>query len=154
MAKSIRTFWKNVLWGKLDFLMLDMPPGTSDIPLIVMQSLPLSGIIIVLTPQDLTAMVVRKTVKMAQKMGVPVLGIVENMSYFLLPDTDKKIEIFGRSKISEIARMTGAPILGQIPIDPEIARLCDEGNIESYDSEAFRNFQDTVTKVILPFKEE
>jgi len=142
IARSISRFWKDVLWGKLDFLMLDMPPGTSDVPLTVMQTMPLSGIVIVLTPQDLTAMVVRKSVKMAKQMNVPVLGVVENMSFFLLPGTGKKIELFGRSK--------GAPVLGRIPIDPELARLCDEGDIESYDSAVFRDFQKAVMAVLSP----
>ena len=134
IGNAIRQFWEEVLWGRLDYLLVDLPPGTADAPLTVMQSLPLSGVIIVFTPQDLAAMVVRKAVHMAQKMNVPILGVVENMSYFLIPRSGEKVDIFGSSKGEEMAMAAGAPLLGQIPIDPELARLCDEGNIERYDS--------------------
>jgi Mrp family chromosome partitioning ATPase len=107
-----------------------------------MQSLPLSGVVIVFSPQELAAMVVRKAVQMAQKMNIPIIGVVENMSYFLLPDSGKRIELFGKSKGQEMAKSANAPLLGQIPIDPEMAKLCDEGNIERYDSEAMRSFAD------------
>jgi hydrogenase maturation protease len=121
-----------VLWGKLDYLVIDLPPGTADAPLTVMQSFPISGIIIVFTPQDLTAMVVRKAVKMAQQMGKPILGVVENMSYLYVPEIDRKIELFGKSRGEEMAHAANAPLLGQLPIDPALAKLCDEGNIERY----------------------
>jgi len=137
IAKAIQQFWQDVLWGNLDALLVDLPPGTADAPLTVMQSIPLSGVVIALTPQDLTAMVVRKAVHMAQQMKIPVLGIVENMSYFVVPDTGKRIEIFGKSRGAEMAESAGAPLLGQIPLDPELAKLCDEGAIERYSSEAF-----------------
>jgi Mrp family chromosome partitioning ATPase len=137
IGKVIQQFWQDVLWGNLDCLFVDLPPGTADAPLTVMQVLPLSGVVIALTPQDLTAMVVRKAVKMAQMMKIPVLGVVENMSYLVLPETGKRLEIFGKSKGSEMAKAAGAPFLGQLPLDPELARLCDEGLIESYNSEAF-----------------
>jgi hydrogenase maturation protease len=142
IAKTITQFWEDVLWGKLDYLLVDLPPGTADAPLTVMQSLPLSGVVIVFSPQELAAMVVRKAVQMAQKMNIPILGVVENMSYFLLPDSGKKIELFGKSKGQEMAKAAGAPLLGQIPIDPEMAKLCDEGHIERYDSEAVSSFAD------------
>jgi len=135
IGNTIKQFWGEVLWGRLDYLLVDLPPGTADAPLTVMQSLPLSGVIIVFTPQDLAAMVVRKAVHMAQKMNIPILGVVENMSYLPLPESGKRIEIFGRSKGQEMALEAGAPLLGQIPIDPELARLCDEGSIERYDSD-------------------
>jgi len=135
IGNAIKQFWEEVLWGRLDYLLVDLPPGTADAPLTVMQSLPLSGVIIVFTPQDLAAMVVRKAVHMAQMMNVPILGVVENMSYFIIPESGKRIEIFGRTKGEEMAMAAGAPLLGQIPIDPELARLCDEGNIECYDSD-------------------
>ncbi|MFC2062498.1 P-loop NTPase [Chloroflexota bacterium] len=135
IGKAITQFWEEVLWGKLDFLIVDLPPGTADAPLTVMQTLPISGVIIVFTPQDLTAMIVRKAVNMAQKMDKPVLGVVENMSHLYVPEIDKKIELFGKSRGVEMAHAAAAPLLGQIPIDPELARLCDEGNIERYDSE-------------------
>ncbi len=145
---TIRQFWEGVLWGKLDYLIIDLPPGTADAPLTVMQSLPLDGVIIVFTPQDLTAMIVRKAVNMAKNMGKPVLGVVENMSYLYIPELDRKIELFGRSKGEELAQEFGAPLLGQMPIDPELAKLCDEGNIESYDSEITKRFGEAIPKIV------
>ena len=136
MSKVITQFWEDVLWGKLDYLVIDLPPGTGDIPLTVMQTLPLSGVIDVFTPQDLTAMIVMKAVKMARKMNVRVLGVIENMSYLLLPETGKEMEVFGRSKGEEMSKAAGVPLLGRIPIDPELARLCDQGEIEKYRSDA------------------
>jgi len=140
ISNTIKQFWEDVLWGKLDYLVVDLPPGTADASLTVMQLFPISGVIIVFTPQDLVEMIVRKAVNMAQKMGKPVLGVVENMSYFLLPDTGKRIELFGSSKGQEMAKVAKAPLLGQLPIDPELAKLCDEGNIERYDSETLSSF--------------
>jgi len=140
ISNTIKQFWEDVLWGKLDYLVVDLPPGTADASLTVMQLFPISGVIIVFTPQDLVEMIVRKTVNMAQKMDKPVLGVVENMSYFLLPDSGKRIELFGSSKGQEMAKVARAPLLGQLPIDPELAKLCDEGNIERYDSETLSSF--------------
>ena len=148
ISKSIQQFWEDVLWGKLDYLIVDMPPGTADVPLTVMQSLPVTGVIITFTPQDLTAMVVRKAIKMAQQMNVPVLGVVENMSYFQIPDSENRIEIFGPSKAGEMAKTTGSPILGKIPLDPELASLCDKGEIEKYDSDVFKEMQDAVIRIL------
>ena len=136
MSKVITQFWEDVLWGKLDYLVIDLPPGTGDIPLTVMQTVPLSGVVGVFTPQDLTEMIVRKAVKMAGKMNVRVLGVVENMSYLLLAETGEKLEVFGKSKAEEMAKASGAPLLGRLPIDPVLAELCDKGNIESYSSDA------------------
>lgn len=135
IGRAITQFWEEVLWGKLDYLIVDLPPGTADAPLTVLQTLPISGIIIVFTPQDLTAMVVRKAVNMALQMGKSILGVVENMSYLYVPEIDKKIELFGQSRGEEMSKATGAPLLAQLPIDPQLARVCDEGNIEAYDSE-------------------
>jgi len=135
IGKAITQFWEEVLWGKLDYLIVDLPPGTADAPLTVMQTLPISGVVIVFTPQDLVEMIVKKAVNMAQKMGKRVLGVVENMSYLYVPEIDKRIEIFGRSRGEEMARAANAPLLGQLPIDPELAKLCDEGNIERYAGE-------------------
>jgi len=135
IGKAITQFWEEVLWGKLDYLIVDLPPGTADAPLTVMQTLPISGVVIVFTPQDLVEMIVKKAVNMAQKMGKRVLGVVENMSYLYVPEIDKRIEIFGRSRGEEMARAASAPLLGQLPIDPELAKLCDEGNIERYAGE-------------------
>lgn len=135
IGRAITQFWEDVLWGKLDYLIVDLPPGTADAPLTVLQTLPVSGIIIVFTPQDLTAMVVRKAVNMAHQMKKPILGVVENMSYFYIPEIDKKVEIFGKSRGEEMAKAAGAPFLGQLPLDPELAKLCDEGNIELFNGE-------------------
>jgi len=140
ISRAITQFWEEVLWGKLDYLIVDLPPGTADAPLTVMQTLPVSGVIMVFSPQELAAMVVRKAIKMTQKMNVPILGVVENMSYLILPDSGKKIEIFGKSKGQEMAKASGRPLLVQIPIDPRLAQLCDEGNIERYDSDILKTF--------------
>jgi len=142
ISKTIQQFWEDVVWGKLDFLVVDLPPGTADAALTVIQSLPLSGVIIVSTPQELAAMIVRKAVKMAEKMNTPVLGVVENMSYFVTPDSGERIEVFGKSKANEMAGAARAPLLAQIPIDPKIAQLCDEGRIENYDSDVLGSFSD------------
>jgi len=136
IARAIQQFWEEVLWGNLDYLLVDLPPGTADAPLTVMQSIPLSGVVVALTPQDLTAMVVRKAVRMAGQMNVPILGVVENMSYFLVPDSGKRIDIFGMSRGMEMARTANAPLMAQLPLDPELARLCDAGTIETYDAQA------------------
>lgn len=135
IGRAITQFWEEVLWGKLDYLIVDLPPGTADAPLTVLQTLPISGIIIVFTPQDLTTMVVRKAINMARQMKKPILGVIENMSYLYVPELDKKIEIFGKSRGEEMSLTAGAPLLGRLPIDPELARLCDEGIIEVYDAE-------------------
>jgi hydrogenase maturation protease len=136
-----------VLWGKLDYFIVDLPPGTADAPLTVLQSLPVSGVIIVTTPQDLTTMVVKKAVKMARIMKKPVIGVIENMSYLYVPELKKKIEIFGKSRGEEIAQVAGAPFLGQIPIDPELAKLCDEGNIELYENEMITSLSKVLEKL-------
>ena len=148
MSKAITQFWEEVIWGKLDYLIIDLPPGTGDAPLTVLQAIPLSGVIAVFTPQDLTEMIVKKAVKMAQKMNVRVLGVVENMSYLLLPETGKKLEIFGRSKGEEMAKASEAPLLGKLPIDPELAKLCDLGEIERYNSDAVSEIFANVVAVL------
>jgi hydrogenase maturation protease len=135
IGKAITQFGEEVLWGKLDYLIIDLPPGTADASLTVMQSFPISGVIVVFTPQVLVEMIVKKAVNMARKMDKRVLGVVENMTYLYVPEIDKKIEIFGRSRGEEMAQAANAPLLGQLPIDPELAKLCDEGNIERYDGE-------------------
>jgi hydrogenase maturation protease len=148
IGHAITQFWEEVLWGKLDYLIVDLPPGTADAPLTVMQQLPISGIIIVFTPQDLTAMVVRKAIKMARQMNKTILGVIENMSYLYIPEIDKKMEIFGKSRGEEMAQSAGAPLLGQLPIDPELAKLCDEGNIERYNSETYNTFAQNLTSAL------
>jgi Mrp family chromosome partitioning ATPase len=135
IGNTIKQFGEDVLWGKLDYLIVDLPPGTADAPLTLMQSFPISGVIIVFTPQNLVEMIVRKAVNMAREMEKRVLGVVENMSYLYVPEIEKRIEVFGKSRGEETARVVNAPLLGKIPINPEISRLCDEGNIEHYDSE-------------------
>ncbi|MFC2024228.1 P-loop NTPase [Chloroflexota bacterium] len=135
IGRAITQFWEEVLWGKLDYLVIDLPPGTADAPLTVMQTLPISGVVIVFTPQDLVEMIVKKAVKMAHKMEKRVLGVIENMSYFYVPEIDKKIEIFGESRAEQMVATVCAPLLGQLPIDPEIAKLCDKGDIERYNSD-------------------
>jgi len=148
LSKAITQFWEDVLWGKLDYLIVDLPPGTADASLTVMQTLPITGVIIVFTPQDLTTMIVRKAVNMVQHMNKPILGVVENMSYLYIPEIDKRIELFGKSKGESMAQTTRAPLLGRLPIDPELAQLCDEGNIERYNSEAFTTFSQTLVQIL------
>lgn len=137
ISTAIKQFWGDVVWGNLDYLVVDLPPGTADASLTVMQSIPLSGVVLVTSPQGLAAMVVKKAARMARTMGVPILGVVENMSYVVCPDTGKRLEVFGPSKAEAMAAQLGVPFLGRLPIDPQIAQLCDEGRIEEYQSEAF-----------------
>lgn len=148
ISRAITQFWEEVLWGKLDYLVVDLPPGTADASLTVMQTLPVSGVIIVFTPQDLTTMIVRKAVNMAKKMGKPILGVVENMSYLYVAEIDKKIELFGSSRGEEMARAANAPLLGRLPIDPHLARLCDEGNIERYDADIVTRLGESLSHTI------
>jgi ATP-binding protein involved in chromosome partitioning len=137
VSGAIKQFWGDIFWGTLDYMVVDLPPGTSDASLTVMQSLPMSGIVLVSSPQDLAGMVVRKAANMAQQMRTPILGLIENMSYFECPDTGKRYDIFGPSHAEETARRLGVPFLGRLAIDPEIARLCDAGQIEEYAGEVF-----------------
>ena len=131
IAGAIRQFWSETSWGPLDYLLVDMPPGTGDVALTVFQSLPVDGIVIVTSPQDLVSMIVAKAVNMAEKMHVPVLGIVENMSYVTCPDCGKKIEVFGASKLEEVAEQYHLDVLGRLPIDPALAAACDAGALET-----------------------
>jgi Mrp family chromosome partitioning ATPase len=131
ISGAIQQFWKDVYWGQLDTLLVDLPPGTSDAALTVMQSLPLDGILMVTTPQSLSAMIVRKAVKMAQAVNVPILGVIENMAGFVAPDTGKRYDVFGPSHAEEVAAAAGAPLLARLPIDPVVASLCDAGEIET-----------------------
>ena len=130
IAGAVKQFWNEAVWGDVDYLFVDMPPGTGDVPLTVFQSLPVNGIIIVTSPQELVSMIVEKAVNMAKKMNVPILGLVENMSYLECPDCGKKIAVFGESRIEEVAKEYGIPVLAQIPIRPEIAKSVDEGTVE------------------------
>ena len=131
IAGAIRQFWSETSWGPLDYLLVDMPPGTGDVALTVFQSLPVDGIVIVTSPQDLVSMIVAKAVNMAEKMNVPVLGVVENMSYVTCPDCGKKIEVFGKSKLDAVAGEYQVDVLGRVPIDPALAAACDAGTFEN-----------------------
>lgn len=135
IAGAVKQFWTDVLWGEVDYLFVDMPPGTGDVPLTVFQSLPVDGIIVVTSPQELVSMIVAKAVKMAEMMDIPVLGIVENMSYFKCPDCGNEIKVFGESNIDKIAKEHDLEVLARIPIDPELASLCDRGMIEDYEGD-------------------
>ena len=133
LAGAVKQFWTDVVWGDVDYMFVDMPPGTGDVPLTVFQSLPIDGIIIVTSPQDLVSMIVSKAVNMAKMMKVPVLGFVENYSYLECPDCGKKISVFGESHLDEVAAEFGIPVLARLPINPEIAKLVDAGRIEDAD---------------------
>ena len=135
IAGTVKQFWTDVNWGDVDYMYVDMPPGTGDVPLTVFQSLPVDGIVIVTSPQELVTMIVEKAVKMARLMNVPILGIVENMSYFVCPDCGEKHGIFGESHIEETAKEFGIPAFARLPIDPSIAKTVDGGNIEAYETE-------------------
>ncbi len=133
IAGAVKQFWTDVIWGELDYLFVDMPPGTGDVPLTVFQSLPVDGVVVVTTPQDLVSMIVTKAVKMAEMMNVPVLGLVENYSYFKCPDCGKEHAVFGESHIERVAGELGLKVLGRLPIDPGVAAACDSGAIEDYE---------------------
>ena len=134
IAGVVKQFWTDVVWGELDYLLVDMPPGTGDVPLTVFQSLPVDGIFIVTSPQDLVRMIVAKAVNMAKLMNVPVLGVIENYSYLKCPDCGRRIDVFGKSRVEEVAKETGIPLAGQIPIDPEYAQMSDEGRFADVDN--------------------
>jgi len=130
IGRAITQLWGDVMWGDLDYLLVDLPPGTSDASLTTMQSLPVKGIIMVTTPQSLASMIVRKAVNMAQALNTPIVGVVENMAYFTCPDTGKRHLIFGESHAGEVAMAAGAPVIAQLPINPEVATLCDSGQVD------------------------
>jgi hydrogenase maturation protease len=132
IARAITQFWEEVLWGELDYLIVDLPPGTADAPLTVLQSLPIEGVVMVFTPQDLTALIVKKAINMVRRMDKKIVGLVENMSYLYIPELDRRLEVFGPSHARELAEFAGSPLLAQIPLDPELVKLCDRGEIEEY----------------------
>ncbi len=144
IAGTVKQFWTDVLWGDVDCMYVDMPPGTGDVPLTVFQSLPVDGIIIVTSPQELVSMIVEKAVNMAKMMNIPVLGIVENMSYIACPDCGKKIYPFGESQTARVAMEHGIPLLAQLPMDPAIARECDTGVIELFNEDWMQPALDAV----------
>lgn len=131
IANMVKQFWTDILWGELDYLLVDMPPGTGDVPLTVFQSLPVDGAILVSSPQSLVKMIVKKAYNMAGKMDIPIVGIVENYSYFTCPDCNKQIAVFGESKIDEVAKEMQVPVLGKLPINPEMAQAADEGKMST-----------------------
>ena len=135
IAGTVKQFWTDVIWNDVDFMFVDMPPGTGDVPLTVFQSIPLDGIIVVASPQELVSMIVEKAVRMAETMNVPVLGLVENMSYIVCPDCGKKIEVFGKSHIEETAAKYDLPVLGRLPFTPAIAAAADKGAIELFEGD-------------------
>ncbi len=136
IAGTVKQFWTDVNWGEVDYMYVDMPPGTGDVPLTVFQSIPVDGIVIVTSPQELVSMIVEKAVKMARLMNVPILGIVENMSYFVCPDCGKKHSIYGESHIEATAKEFGIESFARLPIDPNLAKLVDTGKIEEYETDA------------------
>lgn len=148
IAGSVKQFWQEVIWKDVDYMFIDMPPGTGDVALTVFQSLPVDGIIIVTSPQDLVSMIVEKAVKMAQMMNIPILGIVENMSWLECPDCGKKIALYGESHVAEIAQTYHLPVLAQIPIQPQLARQCDLGVVESFEGDFMEGAADHIEKAV------
>lgn len=143
----VEQFWSDVMWGDVDYMFVDMPPGTGDVPLTVFQSLPVDGIIIVTSPQELVSMIVEKAVKMAGMMDIPVVGIVENMSYLECPECGKKINIFGESNIDEVAKEMGLEVLGRIPVTPKLAELCDAGRVEDFEGDWLNGVIEKLPKI-------
>jgi Mrp family chromosome partitioning ATPase len=148
ISGAIKQFWGDVLWGDLDYLVVDLPPGTSDAALTVMQSLPLSGAVLVTSPQGLADMVVAKAAKMAARLEVPLLGLIENMSYVVCPDTGKQLEVFGPSKSAAVAARFRIPLLGRLPIDPQVAQFCDVGRVEDLPAEEFAPIVEELVKSV------
>ena len=144
IAGAVTQFWTDVLWQDVDYMFVDMPPGTGDVPLTVFQSLPIDGVIIVTTPQDLVSMIVAKAVKMAEMMNIPVLGIVENMSYFQCPDCGEKHSVFGDSKVEQVAEEFGIKHFVKLPIDPVVATMVDAGEVESVSGEDIAPMVDVI----------
>ncbi len=144
ISGTVQQFWTDVVWGDVDCMLIDCPPGTGDVPLTIFQSLPLDGIIIVTSPQDLVSMIVAKAVNMAKLMNIPIVGIVENMSYVKCPDCGKEIKLFGESNIDAIAAEYGIPVIAKLPIDPAVARLCDTGTIELCENDTAKSIADAI----------
>jgi Mrp family chromosome partitioning ATPase len=147
IAGTVKQFWNGVVWNDVDYMFVDMPPGTGDVPLTVFQSLPLDGIIIVTSPQDLVSMIVEKAVNMANLMDVKILGLVENYSYIVCPDCGKVIRPYGESKIEELAKVHNTSVLATLPIDPELASLCDKGVIELFEGDYLERAADKLEKL-------
>lgn len=154
ISNTVKQFYTEVNWGELDYLLIDLPPGTGDVPLTIMQSFEIDGIVVVSSPQDLVKLIVKKSINMAGMLGVPILGLVENMSYLMCPDCEKKIHVFGESKVPQAAEESNLKIISKIPIDPTFVTLCDEGRVELYlkenytFGEAFENEMESMVKGI------
>ncbi len=148
IAGAVKQFWTDVAWGELDYLFIDMPPGTGDVPLTVFQSLPINGIEIVTSPQELVSLIVKKAYKMAELMKIPVLGIIENMSYIKCPDCGKELKIFGKSDSKSVADELGVPLLAKIPLDPNLASLVDAGEFEKFDVDYMVGAADVIENLI------
>ena len=146
IAGTVKQFWTDVVWNDVDYMFIDMPPGTGDVPLTVFQSLPVDGIVVVTSPQELVSLIVKKAANMAKMMHIPVLGLVENMSYYKCPDCGREEKIFGESKLPQVAEDMGLSILGRMPIDSRLARLCDEGAIERADVDYLSKAVDAIEK--------
>ena len=145
---TVKQFWTDVIWNDVDYMFVDMPPGTGDIPLTVFQSLPVDGIIVVASPQELVGMIVEKAVKMAEMMNVPILGLVENMSYFTCPDCGKQHAVFGDSHIEEIAAKHDTRVLAKLPIDPDLAQKIDNGKIEAFEGDYLNEAADMIEELL------
>ena len=146
ISGTVMQFWTDVIWTGVDYMFIDMPPGTGDVPLTVFQSIPLDGIVIVTSPQDLVGMIVQKAVNMANMMNIPVLGIVENMSYIKCPDCGRKISVFGESGVDALALEYGIPNVAKIPIDSDLTKAADTGNIENFQNNYLSDFFDKISK--------
>ena len=147
IAGAVKQFWTDVAWGDVDYMFVDMPPGTGDVALTVFQSLPIEGIVVITSPQDLVSMIVGKAVKMANMMNIPVLGLVENMSYLECPDCKKKIEVFGKSKIDSVAKEYEIDTVAKLPINPAFASLADSGEIEEFDDKSLKLLIEKIIKI-------
>ena len=145
---TVKQFWTDVLWDDIDYLFVDMPPGTGDVALTVFQSIPVDGIVVVTSPQDLVSMIVGKAMKMASMMNIPVLGLVENMSYVTCPDCGRKIEIFGKSHIADVAGQYSVPVLARLPINPALAAACDNGAIEEFEDDPLKDATDIIAEIL------
>ncbi|MBQ5821239.1 MAG: Mrp/NBP35 family ATP-binding protein [Clostridia bacterium] len=147
ISNMVTQFWKDTVWSEVDYMFVDMPPGTGDVPLTVFQSLPVDGIVIVTSPQDLVSMIVAKAVNMAAKMNIPVIGLVENYSYLACPDCGKRIELFGESHIEAVSEEYSIPVLAKIPLDPTFARQCDSGLVELFEGDSLDHAADVLEKL-------
>ncbi|WP_129595957.1 Mrp/NBP35 family ATP-binding protein [Anaerophilus nitritogenes] len=147
ISGTAKRFFTDVEWGELDFLLIDMPPGTGDVPLTIMQSLPVDGVVVVSSPQDLVKLIVKKSVNMAKMMDIAIYGIVENMSYFICPNCNEKHYIFGKGKVQEVAEEMGVDVIDYLPIDHEFVSLCDEGKVELYGKIEFGRCEEFAKKI-------